>query len=307
MKSISRYVLVVFVLAGMLLGACAAAPASGANKVQADSVAFTGTIDSINGNQWVVNGQAVTVDPSVIRDGPFNVGDMIKIEVNVNQDGTFMVTRIEVPSSTDLSSLPPLTNDNSNMNSNDDNSNGNINDDNSNANANTNGNTNDDRGGNSNSVNSNDGNSNGSNGNGDNSNGGNEVFGLVQAMTMTSITIDGQTYDLSGAEIKGLVQAGDFVKIHLVQNADGTFSVREIELSDPTQVGNDNDSNSNSANSNDDKSKGSNSNDNGSKGSNSNDSNSNGGNSNDSNSNGSGSSDDNSNGGGGHGGGNGNG
>ena len=166
-----RYVLVLFVLASMLLGACAAAPASGSSKVETASVAYTGTIESISGTQWIVNGQTITVDPSVVRDGPFSVGDTVKVEVDVNQDGSITVTRVETPSSTDLSDLPSLGNDNSNGNSNDDNSNGNTNDDNSNLNAN--GNTNDD---NSNSSsNSNDSNSNDddSNTNDDNSNGGN--------------------------------------------------------------------------------------------------------------------------------------
>ena len=156
-----RYVLVLFVLASMLLGACAAAPASGSSKVETASVAYTGTIESISGTQWIVNGQTITVDPSVVRDGPFSVGDTVKVEVDVNQDGSITVTRVETPSSTDLSDLPSLGNDNSNGNSNDDSSNGNTNDDNSNLNAN--GNTNDD---NSNSSS----NSNGSNSNGDDSN-----------------------------------------------------------------------------------------------------------------------------------------
>ena len=163
-----RYVLVLFVLASMLLGACAAAPASGSSKVETASVAYTGTIESISGTQWIVNGQTITVDPSVVRDGPFSVGDTVKVEVDVNQDGSITVTRVETPSSADLSDLPSLGNDNSNGNSNDDNSNGNTNDDNSNLNAN--GNTNDD---NSNSSsNSNDSNSNDddSNTNDDNSN-----------------------------------------------------------------------------------------------------------------------------------------
>jgi len=163
MNKISRYALIVFVLASMLLGACAGAPSTGASKVEAASVAYTGTIDSINGNQWVVNGQAITVDPAVINDGPFAVGDTVKVEVEVAQDGSITVTRVELPSSLDLSGLPSLGDDNSNGNTNDDNSNGNTN---VNANGNTNGNTNDD---NSNGSNSNDDNSNGSNSNDDSS------------------------------------------------------------------------------------------------------------------------------------------
>jgi hypothetical protein len=169
MKKVTRYALIVFVLASMLLGACAAAPVTGASKVESASVAFTGTIDGISGSQWIVNGQSITVEPSVIRDGPFSVGDLVKVEVDVNQDGSITVTRVETPSSADLSDLPSLGDDNSNGNTNDDsanvNSNANTNDDNSNAS-----NSNDD---NSNVSNSNDDNSNVSNSNDDNSNVGN--------------------------------------------------------------------------------------------------------------------------------------
>ncbi len=169
MKNVTRYGLIVFVFASMLLGACAAAPVTGASKVESASVAFTGTIDGISGSQWIVNGQSITVEPSVIRDGPFSVGDLVKVEVDVNQDGSITVTRVETPSSADLSDLPSLGDENSNGNTNDDsanvNSNANTNDDNSNAS-----NSNDD---NSNVSNSNDDNSNVSNSNDDNSNVGN--------------------------------------------------------------------------------------------------------------------------------------
>lgn len=248
MNKISKYLVVFFVLASMLLNACTGASPSqsGGGKVEASSIAYTGTIESINGNQWVVNGQTITVDPSVINDGPFNVGDMVKIEVQIAQDGSVTVTRVEVPSQVDLSQLPLIGDDNSNSaNSNDDSNSFNGND--------VNGN-----GSNSNDSNGNAGNSNSSNGNDDNSNGSNEVFGVVEAITSTSVTIDGVTYDIQpGGEIKGTIQIGDLVKIHLVQNADGTFSVRELELSDSSQNGNDNngnDSNSNSGNGNDDNS-----------------------------------------------------
>lgn len=245
MNKISKYLVVFFVLASMLLGACSGTSPSqsGGGKVEASSIAYTGKIESINGNQWVVNGQTITVDPSVISDGPFNVGDMVKIEVQIAQDGSITVTRVEVPSQVDLSQLPLIGDDNSNSaNSNDDNSNS------------VNGNDVNGNGSNSNDSNGNGGNSNSSNGNDDNSNGSNEVFGVVEAITSTSVTIDGVTYDIQpGGEIKGTIQIGDLVKIHLVQNADGTFSVRELGLSDSSQNGNDNngnDSNSNSGNAN---------------------------------------------------------
>ncbi len=152
MKKQSKFLLILAALFAMILSACGGTAAAetetsaGANKPLASLVQFTGVIDAIDGNQWTVNGQVITVDPAVVRDGTFKIGDTVKVEGEVQADGTLVVTRVELP--TDAS------------NSNDDNGN----DDNSNSS-----NSNDD---NSNSSNSNDDNSNSSNSNDDNSNGG---------------------------------------------------------------------------------------------------------------------------------------
>jgi hypothetical protein len=164
MKHVSRSILIVFVLTAVLLSACGAmsapdfsAPSGG--KVQAAPVAFVGVVESINGDQWVINGQAFTVDPAVLRDGPFAVGDNVKVEGTVNLDGSFTVSRVEAPSETELSELPQLGDDNSNnANSNDVNSND-VNGNNANSND-VNGND-----ANGNDVNGNDANSNDVNGN----------------------------------------------------------------------------------------------------------------------------------------------
>ena len=177
---------IVLVVFAILLSACGGAPAAApaeqaAVKVDASLIAYTGTVDSIAGNQWVVNGQMLTVDPSVIRDGPFQVGDNIKVEGSVNTDGSFTVTRVELPSADDLERLPqigdPPTNDNTNdanvnddnantndvnandsninddnTNDDDDNANSNDNDDNGNSNGNSNDDDDDDNNNNSNDV-----------------------------------------------------------------------------------------------------------------------------------------------------------
>jgi len=268
MKTIKPFRVIVILL-GIFLSACGAqtgpaASSTGGGKPQASEVAFTGVIESIDGDQWVVNGQTITVAASVINNGPFQAGDTVKVEARVEADGSVVVLRVETPSAADLA------NDNSNnSNSND----VNANDDNSvNSNANAD---------NSNDVNSN--NANGNNDNG-NVNGGNEVFGTVDAITDTSITVGGQTYQFApGAEIKGAIVAGDFVKIHLIVNADGTLAVREVGLSDPSQAGNDNGNNSNDDNGNDDNSNDDDDNGNSNNSNNDddgNDDNSNGGNSN---------------------------
>jgi hypothetical protein len=166
--------LLVFVLAiGALglsaCGAIAATPMIASETAGALPVAFIGIVDSIAGDQWVISGTTVTVDPDIVQDGPFVVGDQVKVEGIVNTDSSFTVTRVEDPTPQDVSTLSPFGNDNTNdANIND----ANVNDDNSNANFNDNGtNTND---GNSNDDNSNDSNTNDDNGGGntndDNSN-----------------------------------------------------------------------------------------------------------------------------------------
>jgi hypothetical protein len=186
-----RFLLFVLTIATVLLSACGAAAATPsvggvAPKVDAVPVAFIGTINSMADDQWVINGNTITVAADVVRDGPFSVGDQVKVEGAVSPDGSFAVSRVEPPTATDLSSLPPFgSTDNSNSNTNDSNINdgnindANVNDENSNS-ANTNdANVNDDNGNdansnddNSNSVNSNDdnGNTNDDNGGGSNSN-----------------------------------------------------------------------------------------------------------------------------------------
>ena len=186
MNKISRFFLFFLTIATLWLSGCggtAATPAAaGGGKVEPIPVAFIGVVDSVAGDQWVVNGQTVTVSPDVIWDGPFNVGDQVKVEGVVNTDGSFTVAKVEVPTPQDSSSLPQFGDDNSSdsntneansnaANSNDDNGNGaNTNDDNGND-----ANSNDDNGidANSNDDNGNDSNSNDDNGADDNSDDGN--------------------------------------------------------------------------------------------------------------------------------------
>jgi Domain of unknown function (DUF5666) len=71
-----------------------------------------------------------------------------------------------------------------------------------------------------------------------------EVSGVVEALTTESITINGVTYAFADfTEFKDVIALGDQVKLHVLVNADGTFTIREIEKSDATGV---DDGNSNS-------------------------------------------------------------
>lgn len=200
MKKQSQYLLILAVLFAMMLSACGGTAAveaetsAGSNKPLPSLVQFTGVIDAIDGDQWTVNGQVITVDPAVVRDGTFKIGDTVKVEGEVQADGTLTVTRVELPSGDDDNSNDDNSNDdngnddNSNDdngnddNSNDDNGNDdNSNDDNSNDDDNSNGrgldddnsndddNGNDDNSNNSNSNDDDDDNSSGGNGNDDDS------------------------------------------------------------------------------------------------------------------------------------------
>jgi len=185
----TRFLTFVLIIGTLVLSACGAAaptatpaPVSATQNVEAMPVSFVGIVDSMAGDQWIISGTTVTVDESIVRDGPFKVGDTIKVEGFVSPNGSFQVSRVGTPTPQDALTATPFVDDNSNdanandnANINDDNSNGlNSNDDNSNT-----VNSNDDNGGgnsnedNSNTVNSNDDNGGGGgNSNDDNGNGG---------------------------------------------------------------------------------------------------------------------------------------
>ena len=72
--------------------------------------------------------------------------------------------------------------------------------------------------------------------------GGNEVevSGVVEAMTAETLTISGVTYMIADfTEFMNVIMVGDQVNIHTITNADSTFTISEIEISD--SAGNDND------------------------------------------------------------------
>lgn len=252
MKKSFRFTWISIALVGAyLLSACAgglpqAAPSEVAQKVLAKEIVFAGIVEQINGDQWVVSGQAFTVDPAAAMDPGITVGDIVMVEGTVSVDGGIVALQIEASTVGD---------DNAND--------GNANDDNSNSNSNSN----DDNGSDDNSNTA-----------GDDEN---EVFGIVEAMTADSITVGGVTYQLAAfTEFKDAIAVGDQVKIHIVVNTDGTFTIREIEKSD----GLPGDDNGNDANSNDDNSNDDNGNDDNDNDDNSNDDNGDDDNDNDDNS-----------------------
>lgn len=203
-------VMSLLMLGAYLLSACSGTipqPADSVEipNVQANEVVFTGVVEAITASQWTISGQPVSVDVSTTVDPNIQVGDIVKVEASVGQDGVVVAAKVEASSAND---------DNANSNSSNDNA--------SNANDNT--------------ANSNDsqvdGNSNSANDNGNNSNVAGEIVGVVQAITIDSITINGISYDLASfTEFNDVIAVGDQVKIHVIANADGTFTIREIEKS----------------------------------------------------------------------------
>ncbi|MEW6285911.1 MAG: DUF5666 domain-containing protein [Chloroflexota bacterium] len=223
MNKSHRFLVTVLLIGAYLLSACSGAmpgttpgqddTSSGA---QFTEVVFTGNVEAMDASQWTISGQVVSVEGASI-DPAIKVGDIVKVEAKVAADGSVFALRIEV-------SRPDGADDNANDNMNDnandnmnDNANDNMNDNDDNANDNMNGNDNasdDDE---------------------------QEVYGVVEALSADSITVNGMTYVIASfTEFKTIVAVGDYVKLHLMAGSDGSLIVREIEKKSPGDDGNDN-------------------------------------------------------------------
>jgi hypothetical protein len=97
---------VVVILSALLLGACSGKAQNnntdsanfklGGGKALASPTIITGQLESINGNEWVVDGQTFIVDSALLDpENPVQVGDSVSLEVEVNADGAFVVTSVE--------------------------------------------------------------------------------------------------------------------------------------------------------------------------------------------------------------------
>lgn len=226
MKIDQRFKVLAFFLVGAyLLAACGGAlPANALSakspKVQENIVAFTGMVEAMDGNQWTVGGQTLTLAPQVSLDPNIAVGDEVKVEANVAANGAVIALKVESSKPDDsastsfaeVSSTPdplamaspyasstPAVNSIPNASS-------------TQAAA----------------------------------AGVSEIFGTVSALTADTITINGVTYNLTNlTEIKDALKVGDQVKVHVTPNADGTVAVREIEKSTASVSDNSSSSSSN--------------------------------------------------------------
>ncbi len=112
MKKSARFlVLSVLATAVFILSACAGALPAGAEvKVSADGqsaqVEFTGVVNSMAADQWVVSGQRINVGPQTEIDDAVAVDSTVKVYGNVTADGTATALKIELPASPSSTPVP---------------------------------------------------------------------------------------------------------------------------------------------------------------------------------------------------------
>ena len=198
----SLALLTVFVLVLSACGPTAGAPvgnapstSGGAPKAESAPVEFTGTIESISGNQWTVNGQPVVVEAQALGGMTYNVGDTVLVKGNVAQDGTVTVGSVNAPQAPAALGLAP-----SNVSASG-NSSG------TSANSSTNDSADDN---------------------------GNEqkVTGVVESINGDQIAIDGVTYTVAPGVDLSTIAVGDTVEIEYVANADGTLTATQVSQED---------------------------------------------------------------------------
>ncbi len=197
MKTIHRFkALSLFLLLAYLLAACGgtlpqSTASSRGSKVEPNVVAFTGAVESMNGSEWTVGGQKLSLDSQASLDPNIALGDQVKVEAHVLPDGSVVASKVQ-------SSIASKS----------------VADDNSTPSPDL---------------------SSASDASSSQAAVAKEVFGAVEAMTADTITVDGVSFNLADfTEFKDALTVGDQVKLHVTVNADGTFTVREVEKSVPS-------------------------------------------------------------------------
>lgn len=211
MNSINRFkALALFLVVATLLAACGGTPSQTSTslkgpKVDANVVAFTGIVEAMNETEWTVSGQKITLDPQASLDPNIRVGDEVKVEGTVLADGVVVAMKVESSAQADFVSAPPAAAEASS--------------------------TPDPSGAPSPDA-SETPDASASPDAPQAADDEDEVFGIVEVITADTITVDGVTYNLADfTEFKDALTVGDQVKLHLIVNADGTVTVREVEKS----------------------------------------------------------------------------
>jgi hypothetical protein len=101
MKSITRFLTPLFVLAVLavsVVGVAFAREASefeGSRANRSGEMEFTGTIDAMGAGAWTISGRAVAVSASTEVKGLLSVGQTVKVPAFVAADGTLTAREIE--------------------------------------------------------------------------------------------------------------------------------------------------------------------------------------------------------------------
>jgi hypothetical protein len=115
MNKSTRFILLgILSLAAVFMAACnAALPAGAEAKLSADGksaqVEFTGAVDSIAADHWVVSGQSLLVTPQTVIDGSIGVGNNVKVYATVTADGAVTANKIELPIAESSTAVPQST------------------------------------------------------------------------------------------------------------------------------------------------------------------------------------------------------
>jgi hypothetical protein len=237
-KGINRFKLMsIILIAAYLLSACSGLSvqsprdAVSSGKGLAQEVAFTGTVESLGPSEITVNGQTVSMDAKTMVDPNIKVGDTVKVEAQVSDTGAVLALKVESFGAGDI--IPTVSSDETSTPEASE--------------------TPEVTGTPDPSVAQTE------------SGSEKEIIGVINDISSDSITIDGVVYHFAPfTEVQGIIAVGDTVKLHVIVNADGSFTVREAEKVAGTGIGADNSVNNDDQH--EDDSSGSNSSGNGSGG-----------------------------------------
>lgn len=98
-------------IAGIFLAACGPLPAGAEIQVSKNGdsaqVEFTGKVDSIAADQWVIAGQTLDITPQTVFDAAIVAGDMVKVHATITLDGKVAADSIELYKIEAISSPDP--------------------------------------------------------------------------------------------------------------------------------------------------------------------------------------------------------
>jgi len=108
MKKISFVIQFMFVFSALMLGACSGSPTAASikgAKALAAPLKIEGVVEAIDGNQWIIDGQAFTVPSEMPGDAQVRIGDSVRMEFEVESDGSTALVSIQEVSATEDESV----------------------------------------------------------------------------------------------------------------------------------------------------------------------------------------------------------